>query len=47
VQGKGSRRRRSVFKRSTNALLNRPAWVIVFTKKNRRGEIRGRVLRAP
>ena len=34
-----------ILKPSTKALLTRPTWVIVFTKKNRRGEIRGRVVR--
>ena len=34
-----------IFKFSTKALLTRPAWVVVFTKKNRKGEIRGRVAR--
>ena len=33
-----------IFKASTTALLNRPAWVVVHTKKNRKGEIRGRVM---
>lgn len=34
-----------ILKPSTKALLTRPTWVIVFTKKNRNGEIRGRVMR--
>ncbi len=35
-----------ILKSSTKALLTRPAWVVVYTKKNRKGEIRGRVVRA-
>jgi hypothetical protein len=35
-----------IFKFSTTALLTRPTWVIVSTKKNRKGEIRGRIARA-
>lgn len=34
-----------ILKPSTKALLTRPASVIVYTKKNRKGEIRGRVVR--
>jgi hypothetical protein len=34
-----------ILKSSTKALLSRPAWAIVYTKKNRKGEIRGRVVR--
>lgn len=34
-----------ILKPSTKALLTRPTWVIVFTKKNRNGEIRGRIVR--
>jgi hypothetical protein len=36
-----------VLQPSTKALLTRPTWVIVYTKKNRKGEIRGRIVRAP
>ena len=35
-----------ILKPSTRALLTRPTWVIVCTKKNREGEIRGRIVRA-
>jgi len=34
-----------ILKPSTKALLTRTAWVIVSTKKNRKGEIRGRIVR--
>jgi hypothetical protein len=34
-----------ILKPSTNALLTRTTWVIVSTKKNRKGEIRGRIAR--
>ena len=34
-----------ILKPSTKALLTRPTWVVVYTKKNRKGEIRGRVER--
>jgi hypothetical protein len=34
-----------ILKSSTNALVTRPAWAVVYTKKNRKGEIRGRVVR--
>ena len=36
-----------ILKSSTRALLTRPAWVVVYTKKNRKGEIRGRTVRVP
>jgi CHRD domain len=35
-----------IFKLSTTALLTRPTWVVVYTKKNRKGEIRGRIVRS-
>jgi hypothetical protein len=35
-----------ILKPSTKALLTRTTWVVVFTKKNRKGEIRGRIVRA-
>jgi hypothetical protein len=35
-----------ILQSSTKALLTRPAWAVVFTKKNRKGEIRGRIARA-
>jgi CHRD domain-containing protein len=35
-----------ILKPSTKALLSRTTWVVVFTKKNRKGEIRGRIVRA-
>ena len=35
-----------ILKSSTKALLTRPTFVIVSTKKNRKGEIEGRVARA-
>ena len=31
---------------STKALQTRPSWAVVYTKKNRKGEIRGRIVRA-
>jgi len=34
-----------ILKSSTKALLTRPAWAVVYTKKNRNGEIRGRIVR--
>jgi hypothetical protein len=34
-----------ILKSSTKAVLNRPAWVVVYAKMNRKGEIRGRVAR--
>ena len=34
-----------ILKSSTRALVTRPTWVVVYTKKNRQGEIRGRVIR--
>ena len=34
-----------ILKPSTRALLTRPAWVVVYTTKNRNGEIRGRIVR--
>jgi hypothetical protein len=34
-----------ILKPSTNALLTRTAWAVVYTKKNRKGEIRGRIVR--
>jgi len=34
-----------ILKSSTKALVTRPTWVVVYTKKNRQGEIRGRVIR--
>ena len=36
-----------ILKPSAKALLTRPGWVIVYTKKNRKGEIRGRIVRTP
>jgi hypothetical protein len=35
-----------ILKPSTKALLTQPTWVIVYTRKNRKGEIRGRIVRA-
>jgi hypothetical protein len=35
-----------ILQSSTKALLTRPAWAVVYTKKNRKGEIRGRIARA-
>jgi len=32
-----------ILKSSTKALLTRPAWVVVYTKMNHKGEIRGRI----
>jgi hypothetical protein len=34
-----------ILKASTKALLTRTTWVVVFTKKNHNGEIRGRIVR--
>jgi CHRD domain-containing protein len=34
-----------IFKSSTTALLTTTAWVTVHTRKNRKGEIRGRIVR--
>jgi hypothetical protein len=34
-----------ILKLSTKALMTRTSWAIVYTKKNRKGEIRGRIVR--